>query len=341
MFWRGPIAWGLSLGVLWLVGCGSTPKRVEPVLLQGEALGTTWSVKWIGDFDAEVARQETEAVLAEVDAAMSTWRDDSELSRARRSDGPLDVSEPTWDVTRRALTLAEETGGAFDPTVQPLMELWGFHGQERTSWPTDEEIVAAQARTGWEKVALGRSNGRGTIDVRGTALDLSAIAKGYSVDRVSGALSGLGILAHLVEVGGEVRAQGRGPGGGGWLLGIDAPSGEGAPGSQLVGVVPLMNSAMATSGNYRNRRSIGGRAVGHTMDPRTGRPAEDAPLSVTVLAPSCTLADGWATALMVLGADRGLRAMEARPELQAVFVVQGEGGWELRSTQAMPLRQRP
>jgi thiamine biosynthesis lipoprotein len=292
-------------------------------VVTGEALGTTWTIKFVevGDADhSSDVQRVASAALAEVDAAMSTWRDDSDLSRVRAAGGPTKVSEETWSVVRAAVDLAQATGGAFDPTVQPLVELWGIHGDRRTAAPTDDQVAAVLKQVGWHKVLLGRSGqGEPTIDGAGTALDLSAIAKGHAVDRVSAAVSALGLGAHMVEVGGEVRVHGLNETGDRWRVGIDWPEAGLTPGERLFGVVQLTNGAVATSGNYRNAYEVDGVHVVHTLDPRVGRPVESDVASVTVVAPDCRTADGWATALMVLGSE-GLVLLEGVPDVHAVLV---------------------
>lgn len=308
---------------LLLLACTSAEPQVRA--LAGEALGTTWSVKWLEPADAseEEVRAAVVETLDEVDAAMSTWRDDSELSRARAAGGPIPISEDTFLVVDAALDLAAATGGAFDPTVQPLMELWGFHGAAPATPPTEAEIEAARARVGWQRVRLARTDGQPTLDVAGTALDLSAIAKGHAVDRVSHALSDLALPDHMVEVGGEVRAHGRGPSGPTWVLGVDLPVVGAAPGAELAAVVRLTNRSMATSGNYRNTLRPG---VHHTMDPRTGRPAVGEVASATVVAADCRTADGLATALMVLSLEEGRALVGSRPDVEALWIVPDPGG---------------
>lgn len=308
---------GVVTGLTALMASACTPSEPAPSSLRGQALGTTWSVMWTGRGpSSDVVADAIVAELSAVDRQMSTWRDDSELSAVRGATGPIEVSEATASVVREALWLAEATGGAFDPTVQPLVELWGFHGEPLTALPSDEALAAARAQLGWERVTVGRSAAAPTVDAGGTALDLSAIAKGHAVDRVSDALSALGIGAHLVEVGGEVRAAGPGPVEGWWSVGVEAPLVGNVPGSSLVGAVRVVNAAVATSGNYRQSRVIDGVEVHHTLDPRTGRPATSGVGSATVVAPTCELADGLATALMVLGED-GLPLIEALDGVEA------------------------
>lgn len=283
--------------------------------LTGETMGTMWSVKTLpveGAADAESAIQ---SILDTVDAQMSTWRADSELSLVRAGEGPVPVSAETASVVQAALNLAQETGGAYDPTVQPLMEMWGFHGDAPMRWPSDADISAAKAQMGFEKVKVSLGENP-TVDAGGTALDLSSIAKGFSVDWVSNALSGRGSTDYMVEVGGEVRVAGHNERGEPWAIGVDRVDG----GEGFAAILSVTNVAVATSGNYRNKRLIDGREVGHTMDPRTGQPADTDVLSATVVAPDCQTADGWATALMVLGVE-AIPMINHLPDTEALLLM--------------------
>lgn len=329
---------GRAAVLLACVACSAPTAPPSPQLayerLRGEALGTTWSVQWgpadrVATADVEAA---VVAVLREVDQRMSTWREDSELSRARAHDGAMEVSPETAEVVGAAVELARQTGGAFDPTVLPLMELWGLHGEPRTTWPTRAEIAAV--KTGWRRVGL-RYRAAAVepgdtpaprplvplLDTAGTAMDLSAIAKGHAVDRVARALSRLGATDVFVEVGGEVATTGHRADGTPWRVGVEQPVVGSDPSQGLAATVELTTGAVATSGNYRNRYEIDGRVVHHTLDPRTGMPAESATASATVVAPDCRTADGWATALMVLG-EHGLPMIEARPDLEAWLILE-------------------
>jgi thiamine biosynthesis lipoprotein len=318
---------------VWLVACATA--EPEPAAayatLDGEAFGAGWTLTWRvgpGSSEAEVG-EATTAVLSEVDAAMSTWREDSELSAVRRG-GAVAVSEETAEVVRAALEIAEATGGAFDPTVEPLMRLWGFHGPPPEVWPSAEAIAEARTTVDWRRVSVGRGpGGEPVVDGGGTAIDVSSIAPGHAADRVATRLSQLGVTDLFVEVGGEVRAHGRSPRGEPWRVGVERPE-AGLPKGTLLFGLSFTNEAVATSGNYRSHHEIAGRRVHHTMDPRTGEPAQTEVLSATVLAPDCRTADGWATALMVLDPEAGRRQIEARPQLEAVWVVRGAAGYELR-----------
>lgn len=339
-----------ALAILLAAGCGGGQER--PVAspgdegwraVAGQAFGAGWKVQWheapgAGPSEVQAAVQ---AVLEDVDLHLSTWRDDSELSAVRRGPGPVAVSEETAFVVREALALAATTGGAFDPTVQPLMELWGFTGPHRTAWPTPEELAAARAQVGWQRVVLGRdAEGRPTVDAGGTALDVSALAPGHAADRVLWTLTGLGVRDAYVDVGGEIAATGASPRGGPWRVGIERPDPEGAPGSALVARIDLIDAAVATSGNYRTRYTIGERVVHHTLDPRTGEPSAAPVLSATVIAPDARTADGWATALMVLGED-GLKLLEGHPLVEAWILLDGPSGPTPRGTAGVEARLAP
>ena len=205
------------------------------------------------------------------------------------------------------------------------MEVWGFRGIRAEHAPAEADVVEARSRVGWHRVEIGRTDGDAWIDAGGTALDLSAIAKGHAVDRVSALLSRLGAAHHMVEIGGEVRAHGQGPAGP-WRVGIDVPDASATPGRELAAVSHLVNTSMATSGNYRNAYDADGVHIVHTMDPRRGRPHLSEVASATVWAPDCRTADGWATALMVLSLQEGLAVVDARPNLDALWLVAGPDG---------------
>jgi thiamine biosynthesis lipoprotein len=227
----------------------------------------------------------------------------------------------TRRVIAAALDLARETGGAFDPTVAPLVALWGFGAQAADAPPSVTELEEARRRVGWQHLSFGEG-GHLARRVPGVQLDLSAIAKGYAVDAVVAELARDRPIGALVEVGGEVRALGAKPGGAPWRVGIDDPD---APGSRLSAVVLLTGGALATSGDYRSVRVIEGRRRTHVVDPRSGRPVEQKVASASVIAPTCMEADAVATALMVLGPEKGLAWVEARPWLETLLMVRGGG----------------
>jgi thiamine biosynthesis lipoprotein len=262
---------------------------------------------------------------------MSTWREDAELARFNRNSDAKSFrfSPETRRVIEAALGMARETGGAFDPTVAPLVALWGFGAQAADTPPSVAELEQARARVGWRLLEWKE---RGLLARRapGVQLDLSAIAKGYAVDAIVAELARERPVGVLVEVGGEVRALGAKPRGAPWRVGIDDPD---APGSRLSEVVLLTGGALATSGDYRRVHMVDGRRLTHVVDPRSGRPVEQKVASASVIAPTCMEADAVATALMVLAPEEGLAWVEDRVWLEALLMVRdAEGRLEKRSS---------
>jgi thiamine biosynthesis lipoprotein len=301
-------------------------------------MGTTFEVKVVAPLlpkqRQEAVRQAIRAQLQDVDGKMSTYRDASEISRLNRSRAstPHPLSRETFTVLEAAQRISRATGGAFDITVGPLVNAWGFGPAPHTaSLPTDAEIEQLQLRSGWAKIELNPRDS--TILKREPALylDLSAIAKGYAVDRVSEVLAEMNLTRHMVELGGEVRTSGRNVGGNAWRIAIEKPV---SGGRALQRILPLENLALATSGDYRNFRLAEDERLSHTIDPRTGRPVWHQLTSVSVVDASCMRADGYATALMVLGEEEGYR-LAAEQDLAALFLVRtSEESFRERETPA-------
>ena len=296
----------------------------------GETMGTTYSVQAV--CAEPPAEQQIAAVLAEVDRRMSTYDAASELSRFNRAGvgQPFAVSAPLAKVVAAAMRLAEETKGAFDPTVAPLVALWGFGARASASAvpPTAAEISTVRAQVDYRQLVL-RQQPPALVKRLPLTLDLSAVAKGYAVDRVAAMLAAAGCDSYLVEVGGELRAAGGGPGGRPWRIGVESPAG-----GEPVAALALFEGAVATAGNYRQTRSLGGRRVSHVVDPRSGYPVAHRLASVTVVAPTALAADGYATALLVLGPDAG-RQFAERAGVAALFLTEGAAGLERRQTTFM------
>jgi len=315
------------------------------VPFSGHTMGTTWEVKVArADLSPDDMREigtAIDAALERVDAALSTWREDSELSRfnARRSTEPFAIGDETATVLRTADSVSRASGGAFDVTVGPLVEAWGFgRGDVEAPTPTPQETASLRERIGFEKLDLedaGPALSKRDPDLE---VDVSAIAKGHGVDAVAGALAGLGHDAYLVEIGGELCARGVRLDGAPFRVAIEAPD---VSIRRIHLVIELRDVCMATSGDYRSWREVDGTRVSHTIDPRTGRPITHALASVTVLHESAMWADAWATALNVLGPEKGL-ALAEEQGLPAYFIVRtGEGAFETRATAAfVPLLPR-
>lgn len=322
-----------------LAGCAEAPPSEHPVLaLDGRTMGTTWSVRIAAPpegFDAQTLQASIEQRLAEVNALMSTYDPGSQLSRF--NEAPPDVwfavDPELLEVVSAAAALSERTDGAFDATVGPLVNLWGFGPGEvvdRSAVPADGDVAAAMARTGFERLGVRadppalRKEGR-------LYVDLSAIAKGYGVDVMAELIEAAGVERYLAEIGGELRARGENARGIPWQVGIEVPdANRRGVAREAVG---LPTGAVATSGDYRNFFILDGVRYSHTIDPQTGRPVDHDVASVTVIHPSAMWADGWATALNVVGAERGLAIAEAE-DLPVSFLLYREDGLEEMASSA-------
>ncbi|WP_447730028.1 FAD:protein FMN transferase [Pseudoxanthomonas suwonensis] len=298
--------------------------------LGGETMGTRWSARVAvrPSFDLHALHAIVQGALDEVVAQMSTWEAGSDISRYRRAAAGAWQALPDAfaRVLDAALEVAAASGGAFDPTVAPLVELWGF-GASRHPLQVPPAALLAQTRalTGWQRVQR-RAEGRELLQPGGLALDFSAIAKGFGADLAAERLRDAGIAAALVEVGGEIRAYGRKPDGNAWQVLVEAEPDLETPVAQLPPrVLALDDAAVATSGDRWHHFEHDGQRYSHTFDPRTGTPVHQAAAAVTVVAADAMHADAWATALTVMGADEGLRFAEDHG-LAARFVGRGTDG---------------
>ncbi|HET6553190.1 MAG TPA: FAD:protein FMN transferase [Dyella sp.] len=303
-------------------------------------MGTTWSVRAVlpAHATAPAWHASAQAVLDLVDGQMSTYKPLSALSRFN------DAPAGTWhvlpaecfDVVRRALRVARDSGGAYDPTVGPLVNLWGFGPDvARSKPPSEEAMTVARERVGWWRLKLDEAT-HSLYQPGGVYLDLSSIAKGYGVDLVGRHLDSLGINAWLVEVGGELKGKGSKPDGSPWRIGIERPgaaAGAVQRVDQLSQVLSLSGRAIATSGDYRRQFEAEGRAFSHHIDPRTGRPVPHAVASVSVLARDAVEADPMGTLMTVLGPDEGMALACARG-LAVMFILHGARGLEERLSPA-------
>jgi len=316
-----------------LAGCSDN--NAHSYVFDGATMGTYYSVKVVSVSsleDAQVA--EIDAGIASelelINSLMSSYEHHSELSRFNRSPIglPVTLSAPTFDVLTESLALFKSTGGAFDISVSPLVELWGFgvsNAPETT--PSKTAIAVAQANVGLERLALTAPDSiavkRGNLE-----LNVSAIAKGYAVDQVASYLGSKSLIGYLVEVGGEVRAAGTKASGEVWRIGIEIPARQ----SRAAHVtLALSDRAIATSGDYRNFLDLDGRRYSHTIDPRTGYPVEHHLASVSVVAERCSTADGLATALMVMGEEEGYEYAQSN-SIDALFIVRDGEGFSNKAT---------
>jgi thiamine biosynthesis lipoprotein len=332
--------WLLSFAVLILWLAGGRAGAVELQRLHGHTMGTTWSVRLLPPptVSMETLRQGIQRELDRVDGQMSTYQPQSDLSRFNRAPARSWQRLPGefFTVLQYALALAKDSGGAYDPTIGPLVDLWGFGPARQPRHPPDAAAIAqARARVGWWKVKLDPHERR-AWQPGSVQLDLSAVAKGFGVDQVGRYLQRAGVEAWLVEVGGELKAHGRKPDGTPWRIGIERPeaaSGAVMAADELVRAIPLDDGAIATSGDYRHVFEDGGHYYSHHIDPRSGYPVPHEVASVSVLAKDCMLADPLGTALSVLGAERGM-AYARQHGLAVLMIVRGPHGFEQRLSPA-------
>ena len=294
----------LLLLALSLGACGDN-RSLE---LTGQAMGTTFNVVLVEPPDStamDVLETDLIAALQSVDQLASTWRDDSELT-AFNLDLSIDwipVSKEFCTLLESALEVSTITGGAFDLTIGPLTNLWGFGPDGQiTNPPSDDEIAAAQHRVGFDLLEADCAERLVRKDVPDLYVDLSGWAKGYAVDQLAELLDARGIENYLVEIGGELRVRGKNRDNDKWAIGIEAPSTSARVPHAILRVT---DNSVATSGDYRNYFEHDGQRFSHTIDARTGRPVTHNLAAVTVVNPSTAYADAMATALLVLGPEDG------------------------------------
>jgi thiamine biosynthesis lipoprotein len=290
--------------------------------LNGPTMGTRWSALFHAaeQFDLAPVQAALQAAVDDVDAQMSTWKPDSDLTRLNT--GPVGewLASPArlLDVLHLGLEIGRASGGAFDIGMGDAVKAWGF-GPEAASPERIRAAMTVPRRPAHERLEVDRAAGRVRKHAP-MALDLSGIAKGYGVDRLAETLIDFGIGSGLVGIDGEMRALGLGPDGEPWMIAVETPDpNRRAPQS----ILALQNAAVATSGDYRHWVEVQGRRLSHTMNPRRGAPLLATPASVTVVARTCAEADAWATALMVLGAQAGAE-IARQHKLDALFLVRDD-----------------
>jgi thiamine biosynthesis lipoprotein len=316
----------------------SVPSDASTESLGGQTMGTSWSVKLIRppQLALETIRDGIQRQLDLVIAQMSTWSTSSDLSGYNQAEAGSWHVLPTHflRVLDCALQIAERSGGAYDPSVGPLVNLWGFGPDPvRSEAPDAASLAQARARCGWQRVRIDRAR-NALLQPGGLYLDFSSIAKGYAVDLVTEHLRSIGVHSHLVEVGGELRGHGVKAGGQPWWVGLEQPPVPAGSGPGMQSIVALHGLSLATSGDYRRYFEHAGTRYSHTIDPRTARPIAHELASVTVLHADCMSADAWATALMVLGDEDGL-ALALEAGLAALFVRRDGVGFRESMTPAM------
>ena len=297
-------------------------------------MGTTYTVKVAAppvSLDSARLRATIDDVLAQIDRSMSGYRSDSEVARfnASASTQWYEVSGDLAALAQAALDISEKSGGAFDITVAPLVAAWGFGpAGEPTVLPNVEQLAQLGASVGYRKLHVQLDPPALRKDVAELSIDLNGIAPGFAVDRLAERLAALHAENFMIDIGGEIRARGHNARGEPWHIAIERPvDTQRAP---YAGVW-LDGASVSTSGEYRDYYERDGRRYSHTIDPRTRQPLDRAPGSVVVIAASTTLADGWATALNVLGPNEGL-ALAAKEHMPVLFIERQGNGWRSQST---------
>lgn len=288
----------------------------------GMVFGTTYSITYQYH---ENLKSDIEDVMKQVDNSLSPFNKSSVIT-AINNNTSTKADKYLTEVFTLAQTVNKETDGAFDITVAPLVNAWGFGFRSGTK-PTEAQTDSLLAIVGQDKVTL--KDGEIIKSDPHIMLDCSAIAKGFGVDKVAEFLAGKGIKNYLVEIGGEISARGMNSRGTEWNIGITKPVEDSLSINQEnQAVLQITDKAMATSGNYRNFYYEGGKKYAHTINPHTGKPAQSDILSATVIAESCAVADAYATAFMVLGSEKVKEILKKHPELQAYLILSDNSVWQ-------------
>lgn len=311
-----------------LLSCKTRKAVIEN--FTGFTQGSTYSIVYDNNINIspEDLKIKVEKILHDFDMSLSSYNDSSILSKINRNEAAVPDSF-FIDVYNKSVLVSQMTGGAFDITVGPLVRAWGFGPDEHKSF-TDEKRDSLLKLVGMEKISM--VNGRLMKTLPGVTIDVNAIAQGYSVDVVCRYFKSLGLRNYLVEIGGEVMAVGS-KGDQPWRIGIDKPEDNNlVPGQSLQAIIKLDDKAVSTSGNYRKFYVENGVKYSHTIDPKTGYPAKNRLLSASIIADNCTMADGIATACMVMGKNKAIDFIKSHPEFSAYFVYSDDSGefktWE-------------
>lgn len=321
-----------ALGTLALTGCSDSLHSGRATAtgqrLSGQTMGTAYTLRLAGSALPGAALErlhaDLQSVLDGVDQRMSLYRPESELVRLNQhhSQAPLRLSADLFTVLQAGRQVAEMTAGAFDVSVAPLVVSWGFGPLSRRAIPGASELHAGREVLGYRSLELDTQARTAIKRVPGLQADLGGIAKGYGVDLAAQLLLARGLQNFMLEAGGEVRAEGRNTQGQPWRIGIEEP--DASPQRARL-VVPLSGLAMATSGDYRNYFEQGGRRYSHEIDPGSGEPINHSLCSVSVVAGDCMQADALATALIVMGPERGM-ALAQRLRIATHFILRGADG---------------
>ncbi|NQV36672.1 MAG: FAD:protein FMN transferase [Candidatus Marinimicrobia bacterium] len=316
---------GFFLFTLFLIiGCDAEKKVFRFV---GETMGTTYSITVVDrDIHSKSNRikNEIDSVLVEINRQMSTYDHESEISKLNdlQSDNWFSVSQDFHRVLSKAKQLSQQSNGLFDITVMPLVTLWGFRYSEKDhDWqpPSQQKIDSVLSHIGSQYFELDINKFRKLKPT--LQIDVNAIAKGYGVDAIANLLNSNSFANYLVEIGGEIRCSGKNQQDNLWSIGIDSPALNSMPGVSLYSIVGLSNTSMATSGDYRNYTIYKDELYSHVINPQTGYPTKSVVSSATVITPTCMMADGLATMLLVMEPEAGIRFINALEDSEGLLIV--------------------
>lgn len=303
------------ISLIWFSSCKEHKQNVL-VKFGGETQGTYYAVTYYSN-DSLNLQTSVDSLLRRFDSTASTYKANSIISRLNTNDTSAEADEMFTIIFNRAIEISEKTAGAFDITVGPLVSAWGFGLSNRLKM--DQQVVdSLLPLIGYKKIKL--QDGKLLKTSPNMRIDFNAIAQGYAVDVVGSFLESKGIMSYLVDIGGEVKAKGAKPDGKLWNVAIEMPSKNADDSRSIQAVIPLKNRSISTSGSYRKFYEENGIRYSHTIDPSTGFPVKHSLLSVSVLSDDCMSADAYATALMVMGVDRGKVFLEQNPGLEAYFI---------------------
>ncbi len=307
------------IGSLVLNGCGALDRGPQMVNIRGVVFGTYYSITYYED-DGTVFDAEIDSLLQDFNSSLSFYDQESLLSRINRNEETR-VDDYFEVVFRRSLEISRETDGAFDATVFPLVNAWGFGASERAEM-TQARVDSLLDMVGYEKIRL--EDGHVVKDDERVQLDFNAIAKGYAADVVGNYLESQGVDVYLVEIGGDLVAKGIKPDDSKWRIGLEIPAEEAEAEQQWHYFVEVIDQGLATSGDYRRYYEEDGRRYSHTIDPATGYPVDHNLMSVSVFAEDAMSADAYATAFMVMGFDESVSFVEDRDDIEAYFIFADE-----------------
>jgi thiamine biosynthesis lipoprotein len=320
----------LVLGsILFFTGCNSNKKSL--IKIEGNAQGTTYHISYLSD-DVINHKTAIDSLLKEIDLSMSTWLPGSIISRINNNDNSVVVDQYFIDVFNKSLEVSGKTDGLFDVTVGSLVNSWGFGFTKKTT----QDSIKIDNLLHFVGYKMLKLEGNKIIKAKpGIKIDFNAIAQGYTVDVLANYLESKGINNYLVELGGELKAKGKKENED-WKVGIDKPD-EKASERKLEAVINLKNKALATSGNYRKFYEEGGQKFSHIINPKTGYPAQQNLLSVTVIANDCITADAYATAFMVMGLKKSIRFLEDNKDLklEVYFIYDENGNWKTYASESL------